>query len=102
MKHRKHYCYKCGSELFIMEDRKVVSQKSEEAKYYDFSVGVDWGIMLGPCEFIHNIFCCPECLESIEFVTQLSLEDIDIIINKVKKYFAKRGRKIDINKYLET
>lgn len=38
---RKHYCYKCGSKLSIIKLQKVVSQKSKEAKYYDFSFDVE-------------------------------------------------------------
>ncbi len=40
----------------IIKHRKVVEQKSEEAKYYDFDAGLDGGIMVGPCEFINNIY----------------------------------------------
>ena len=98
VKFREHNCYKCGAKLFIVNHHKVVSQKSEEAKYYDFSVGVDGGIMVGPCEFIHKVFYCPKCSENIEFVTQLNQEDIDILIDKVKTYYKDKGRKISITK----
>ena len=45
VKFREHYCYRCGSKLSIVKHHKVVSQKSDEAKYYDFSVGVDGGVI---------------------------------------------------------
>ena len=101
VKLREHYCYKCGNELSIVEDSKVIYKESEEAKYYDFSIGVDGGIMIGPCEFIHNVFYCSKCSENIEFITQINHEDIDIIIDKVKVYFDNKGRKIEISKYYE-
>ena len=102
VKFREHYCYRCGSKLYIVKNHKVVNQKSDEAKYYDFSVGVDGGIMVGPCEFIHKVFYCPKCLRNIEFVTQLNQEDIDILIESVQKHFANKGRKITIKKCFES
>lgn len=101
VKHREHHCYKCGERLFIRKHYKVVSQKTEEAKYYDFNAGGDGAVMVGPCEFIHKVFYCKKCSEDIEFVTQLNQEDIDIIIDKVKKRFAKKGRTITIIKRFE-
>lgn len=101
VKFRKHYCYKCGSKLSIVKHHKIVNQKSEEAKYYDFSAGVDGGIMIGPCDFIHKVFYCQKCHKNIEFVTQISLEDIDILRTKIIKYFYKNGRYINIKKYFE-
>lgn len=80
VKFREHYCYRCGSKLSIVKHHKVVSQKSDEAKYYDFSIGVDGGVMVGSCEFIHKVFYCPKCSQNIEFVTQINQEDIDILI----------------------
>ncbi|NLE05567.1 MAG: hypothetical protein GX638_12310 [Crenarchaeota archaeon] len=38
---------------------------------------------------------------NIEFVTQINQEDIDILIKKVKNYFNKKGRNINIKKYFE-
>lgn len=96
---RKHYCYKCGSKLSIIKLQKVVSQKSKEAKYYDFSF--DDGTMIGPCKFIHKAFNCRNCSQIIECVTQLNQEDIDIIIKKVQDYFDDIGTKITIKKYFE-
>ena len=101
VKFRKHYCYKCGSKLSIVKHRKVVSQKSDEAKYYDFSIGVDGGVLAGSCEFIHNVFYCTKCSQNIEFVTQINQEDIDILIKSVQKYFYNRGRNISIKKFFE-
>lgn len=101
VKFREHYCYRCGSKLSIVKHHKVVSQKSEEAKYYDFSAGVDGGIMIGSCEFIHKVFYCQKCSQNIEFVTQINQEDIDIIIKKVKTYFFNKGRNINIKKRFE-
>ena len=101
IKLREHYCYKCGTKLTIIKHHKVVSQKSEEAKYYDFSVGMDGGIMIGACEFIHKVFYCYKCSQNIECVTQINQEDIDILIDKVKKHFHNKGRKIVIIKQYE-
>ncbi len=98
---RKHYCCYCGTELQFTKHRKIVDQKSEEAKYYDFRK-MGNGVILGSCEFIHKVFYCPKCNETIEFITQLNQEDIDIIIDKVTKYFAKKGRDISITKGFET
>lgn len=102
VKFRKHYCYKCGSELTIKKHYKIVYQKTEEAKYYDFDAGVDGGIMVGPCEFIHKIFFCPKCCNNIEFITQLSLEDVDIILRKTENHFRKKDRLINITKKFQT
>ena len=99
VKFRKHYCYVCGEKLSIVKHNKIVSQKSEEAKYYDFSIGK--GVMIGACEFIHKVFYCQKCSQNIEFVTQINQEDIDILIKDVENYFHKRGRVINIKKYFE-
>ncbi len=101
VKFRNHNCYKCGEKLIITKHRKVVNQKSEEAKYYDFDAGGDGGIMVGSCEFIHKVFYCPTCLEQIEFVTQLSFEDIDIFIKKLKQKFSRKGINLGIKKSYE-
>ena len=85
VKFREHFCYKCGTKLFIIKHSKVVNRKSEDAKYYDFSIGVDGGVMVGTCEFIHKVFYCSKCSEEIEFVTQINQEDIDILIRSVYK-----------------
>ena len=102
VKFRKHNCYNCGEKLMIVKHRKVVDQKSEEAKYYDFDAGGDGGIMVGPCEFIHKVFYCSKCSEDIEFVTQINQEDIDILIGKVTKIFNNKDRKITIKKFFES
>ncbi len=101
IKFRNHNCFKCGTKLVVVKHSKSVSSKSPESKYYDFSIGVDGGYMMGECEFIHKIFHCPTCQKSIEFVTQIDQEDIDIVLKKVKKYYDNRGRKIYIKKYFE-
>ncbi len=98
VKFRKHYCYKCNTKLSIVKHHKVVNQKSDEAKYYDFSADVDGGIMMGSCEFIHEVFYCPKCSQNIEFITQTNQEDIDILIKDIQKYFYKKGRNINIKK----
>lgn len=38
VKFREHFCYKCGTKLFIIKHSKVVNRKSEDAKYYDFPI----------------------------------------------------------------
>ena len=101
VKFRNHYCYKCGEKLTVVKHKKVVDQKSEEAKYYDFDAGGDATIMIGPCEFIHKVFYCHKCSLSIEFITQINQEDIELIIKKTIKYFNKKHRKICISKSYE-
>lgn len=102
IKFREHYCYKCGTKLSIATNHKVVSQKSEEAKYYDFTLSGDGGVMVGPCEFVHKVFRCRQCSQNIEFVTQINQEDIDILIKSVQKYFINKGREISIKKRFES
>lgn len=102
VKIRKHYCYKCKTKLSITKHYKLVSQKSIDAKYYDFSIGFDGGEMIGPCEFIHNVFYCPNCSEFIEFITQLNFEDIDNWIKKLNNKLFKKGHSIEIKKTYET
>ena len=103
VKFREHYCYKCKVKLPVITHRKVVNYKSDEAQYYDFtSGGPDSVLMVGNCEFIHKVFYCPVCNEQIEFVTQISFEDVDIIINKIQNKFSKKGRTIVIKKSFET
>mgnify|MGYP004685461513 FL=1 len=102
VKFREHFCYKCGEKLMIVKHRKVVDQKTEEAKYYDFDAGGDGAIMIGSCEFMHKVFFCPKCSQNIEFITQINQEDIEIIIKKVISYFKKRNREIFISKSYET
>ena len=101
IKLREHYCYRCGTKLSIIKHHKVVSQKSDEAKYYDFSVGVDSGDMVGLCEFIHKVFYCQKCTQNIEFITQTNQEDIDILIRSVQNYFINKGRNVIIKKCFE-
>ena len=98
VKFRDHFCYRCGNRLTIIKDSKKIDKSDENAKYYDFSINVDGGTMIGSCEFIHNLFFCSECSKKIEFVTQISLEDIDKIINKVENYYSKKRIKINITK----
>ena len=102
IKFRKHYCYKWGTDLSIITHKKIVSPKSEEAKYYDFSNGVDGGVMVGSCEFIHKVFYCPTCLEEIEFVFQLSFEDLNNFIKKIKRKFFKKEITLAFKKTFET
>lgn len=84
--------------LSIAKHEKIVSRKSDEAKYYNFhSMGSS-----GPHKFLHNVFYCPKCLEYIEFITQLNYEDINILIYKIKKYSSKKGRNIQVKKSFET
>lgn len=101
VKFRKHFCYRCGTKLSIIRHSKVVNRKSEEARYFDFSVGVEGGVMIGSCEFIHKVFFCSKCSENIEFITQINQEDIDIFIGKVQKIFKNKGREITIRKVFE-
>lgn len=98
VKFRNHFCYGCGNRLSIIRDSKVIDKKDDNAKYYDFSIDVDGGVMAGPCEFIHNVFFCLECSKRVEFVTQISLEDIDIIVDKVEKNYKKHGKDYKIIK----
>ena len=101
VKFREHYCYRCGTRLSIIEHRKIVSDTSDEAKYYYFSDATG-DTTVGPCMFIHKVFYCPKCLRNIEFVTQLNQEDIAILIESVQKHFANKGRKITIKKCFES
>ena len=78
VKFREHYCYRCGSKLSIVEHHKVVSQKSDEANYYDFSVGADGGIMVGSCEFIHIVYM---------YHYDIDLDEIKDLDAFVKKYY---------------
>ena len=98
---RKHFCYKCGTRLDVVKHRKVVNPQDEEAVFYDFNFGVDGGVMVGSCEFIHKVFYCPVCSEQIEFVTQLSFEDVEIFIKKIEQKFSKNGIELEIKKTFE-
>ena len=102
VKIRKHYCWKCGEKLMVVNHKKVVDQKSEEAKYYDFNASGYGAAMVWPCEFVHKIFFCPQCSANIEFITQINQEDIDIIIHRVVGHFKKINREISILKSFET
>ncbi len=57
--------------------------------------------MVGPCEFVHKVFYCSTCLKQIEFVTQLSFEEIDIFIKKLKHKFLKKEIDLKIKKSYE-
>ena len=89
VKFRKHYCYKCKTELSIFKHKKSVSENSEDAKYYDFRRDIP-SYAAGPCEYIHNVFYCPNCDENIEYLTQLSYEDVDIYMEKKREVCKKR------------
>lgn len=102
IKFRKHYCYKCQSELTVIVNSKIVKKNSEEAKYFDFNIGFDGGQMIGDCQFIHKVFYCRKCNIEIEFVTQLSFEDVDVVINQVKEYFNHKGISVMIDKQYES
>ena len=93
---------KFRTDLSIITHKKIVSPKSEEAKYYDFSNGVDGGVMVGSCEFIHKVFYCSTCLEEIEFVSQLSFEDLNNFIKKLKRKFLKKGITLAFKNTFET
>lgn len=69
--------------------KKLVDKKSLEANFYSFDrsksavpVGDIW-------TFMHKVFYCPHCKKTIEYVTQTNLEDIDIIMRKVKNAYSK-------------
>ena len=102
IKHREHKCYKCQNSLSIFEHSTIVHSKSPEAKYYDFSISIDGGNLIGECEFIHKVFFCHECNEYIEFITQTSFEDLDIFIEKIKTLVANKGNQVSIKRGFET
>jgi hypothetical protein len=79
---RKHFCGVCQNQLIRRKHEKVVNYKSTEAKYYDFSL-LDTNI-IGDCTFIHKVFYCSMCNEEIEFITQLSIEDNEKWIKRIK------------------
>ena len=58
--------------------------------------------MVGSCEFIHKVFYCSTCLEEIEFVSQLSFEDLNNFIKKLKRKFLKKGITLAFKKTFET
>ncbi len=97
LRFREHRCFGCGRVLDVIRHRKIVDQTSEEAVYYNFSAGK--GRMIGACEFIHKVFFCATCDLTIENQTQLGLEDIDLNMEKVIRYFAKKGVTVTIEKY---
>lgn len=96
---KKHFCYKCNAKLAIVKHSKIVQQNSLESEYYSFK-GINGTHMMGPCEFIHRVFYCSKCLQTIEFVTQINLENIDTIIKKIERKLKKRN--IRIKKLFET
>lgn len=98
---RQHRCFRCGNILRIRPHRKIVNQTSEEARYYDFSLPVE-GRMIGPCEFVHNVFHCEQCEKDIEFYTQTSIEDIDSVVSQLNRQLLKEKQGIFIRKIFET
>lgn len=72
IKFRKHHCFKCNNLLDVITHSKIVNSKSEEAKYYDFSIGENYAS--GNVEFIHKVFHCTKCNKEIEYVSQISYE----------------------------
>lgn len=102
IKLKKHYCYRCGGKLSIIKDSRVIYPKSEEAKYYPLG-GMDDSALVGPCEFVFDVYFCPMCLNLIEIDTQLSLEECDRLPERVGKYCFKKGIKVTkIRGYFET
>lgn len=86
---RKHYCPTCGNILSKTRHKKLVNKNSPEAKYYAFDSNID-AVPIGNMRtFIHKVFDCPYCKRTFEYVTQTNLEDIDILIEKVKKEYIK-------------
>lgn len=83
IKFRNHNCFLCNHPLTIIKHKKVVDSKSEEARYYDFTIGEL--SFTGKCEFIHKIFYCSKCKKELEFVTQLSFEDHNEFLKKMLK-----------------
>ncbi len=98
---RQHRCFRCGNILRIRTHRKIVNQTSAEAQYYDFSLPVE-GRMIGPCEFVHNVFHCAQCEKDIEFYTQTSIEDIDFIVSQLNRQLHKNSQRFFIRKIFET
>ena len=93
---RKHYCYKCGEVLGVLKHRRIVNPNSPEGK--NFYIGMPG---IGDFEIIHKAFYCQKCREWVEFETQVSLEDVDIVIKKTESYFRGRKKNIRITKYYE-
>ncbi len=100
IKFRKHYCYKCGRRLIIVDHRQDENQPYNATPEYDFITPVTELTHFN--KFDHDVFYCPGCDEYTEFITQTSMEDIEIIAKKVIKYFKKRGRTINIQRCFET
>ena len=94
---RQHFCYRCGAKLKTTKHHKIVFKTSDEAKRYPFFMTTE-GNEFESCDFIHNVLVCKKCLQMIEFRTQLSFENIDIVISKVQSHFKKRNRAICILK----
>lgn len=101
IKFRQHFCYCCGKKLLVIKHKKIVKQGAADAHYYDFDIGVDGGRMVGDCEFIHKVFRCPSCNLNIEFLTQTSIEDVDILIDKLEKKFKHKDVYLSIKKSYE-
>lgn len=102
VKFRKHNCFFCNNPLKINKHKKVVNSKSEEAKYYDFTIGET--SFTGNCQFIHKIFYCSKCNKEIEFLTQISFENhkknikkLLLKLNNVLDHFEIVHEWIDIN-----
>lgn len=62
---KKHFCPKCGTQVKLGRERKLVNSKSPEAKNYDF-FNVD-NFMVGDVEFRIRCFYCPNCDMNISF-----------------------------------
>ena len=93
---RKHFCRQCGEKLKIIEHQKIVERNSDEGKHYTYPTLVGETFL-----FVHHVFHCPKCERNIEYITQLSYEDIDIIIQKTVNYFKRKGLDLTIEKVLE-
>ena len=62
---KKHFCPKCNGKVGVHYLSRIVNSKSNEAKYYDFTVGDTF--FVGDVEFRTGYFYCTACQFDISF-----------------------------------
>lgn len=113
---RKHRCPTCGNVLSKRKSRRLIYMQSLEARNYDFDSFRGRGEIcntfttfdsIGEARyFSHKVFRCKNCMKNIEYTTQTNLEDIDILLKKVKRKYVRfsklNPKDLTIKKHFET
>ena len=73
-----------------MTDKKIINSKSEEAVRYRLDSVEGWPLKFD-CTVTHKVLYCLKCGKQFEYVSQISLEDFFLILEKTHQRMGKKA-----------